>query len=482
MLPASSRRCARAADDKFGATAPRSPGKSMKLTVTLLASALLSAPVAAAAAPPPFDLDAVRHIVSDPKGTAAPGCVVGAFKAGKTLFVTAAGSADIEKGTPLDGDTLIYAASVSKQFTSLAAAMLATQDKIDLDADIRTYLPELPQYEIPVTARMLMHHTAGIRDSLALLRLSGVADLKGASKAQALDLLFRQKATNFTPGTDWNYSNGGYLLLAEIVERVSGQSFAGYVNTAILKPLSMKSSFFMNDAEPTGKIAHGYNPKDGGFVIRDTYPRFSGSGGLMISINDLAKFDQDIEVGHKVWTPAVQAIMLKPGTFTNGQPAARDLSTQAYGGGLMIGPRRGRTFVQHGGGAEAFRNQYERLPERRLGVAVFCNRGDWNPVAKADEVIKLIEGDILTAEVAPNLAGRYASSELQAIYDLTLDGAKLTAAISSRYTKSGAPVIFQRGPDGVYRGDYGSLTFDGDGKGFTLSTGRTKAIRFERVG
>jgi len=453
----------------------------MKLTAILLASALISAPVAAAAAPPAVDLDAVRRIVSDPKGAAAPGCVVGAFKAGKTLFVTAAGSADIENGTPLDGDTLIYAASVSKQFTSLAAAMLATQGKIDLDADIRTYLPELPQYEIPVTARMLMHHTAGIRDSLTLLRLAGLGGSNEATKAQTLDVMFRQKGTNFTPGTSWTYSNGGYLLLAEIVERVSGKPFADYVSTAILKPLGMKSSYFMNDAEPTGKLAHGYNPKDGGFVIRDTYPRFSGSGGLMVSINDLAKFDQDIEVGHKVWTPAVQAIMLKPGTFTNGKPAGRGMGNQAYGGGLMIGERRGQTFVEHGGGAEAFRNQYERLPERRLGVAVFCNRGDWNPVAKADEVIKLIEGDILTAEVKPNVAGRYTSPELQTSYDLKLDGAKLTAAISSPYTKAGVPLVLERGGDGVFRSDEGSLTFDPDGKGFTLSTGRVTAVHFDRA-
>lgn len=454
----------------------------MKPTALLLASALLSAPVAAAAAPPPVDLDAVRRIVSDPKGAAAPGCVVGAFRAGKTLFVTAAGSADIEKGTPLDGDTLIYAASVSKQFTSLAAATLATQGKIDLDADIRTYLPELPQYEVPVTARMLMHHTAGIRDSLTLLRLTGMAGSNQSSKAQALDLLFRQKSTNFTPGTDWTYSNGGYLLLAEIVERVSGKPFADYVDAAILKPLGMKSSFFMKDAEPASpKVAHGYNPKDGGFVIRDTYPRFSGSGGLMVSINDLAKFDQDIEVGHKVWTPAVQAIMLKPGTFTNGQPAGRKMGSQAYAGGLMVGQRRGQNFVEHGGGAEAFRNQYERLPERRLGVAVFCNRGDWNPVAKADEVIALLEGNILAAEAKPDLAGRYASPELQATYDLSVDGAKLTAAISSPYAKSGEPITFQRAPDGVFRSDEGSLTFDDDAKGFTLSTGRVAAIHFDRV-
>ena len=95
--------------------------------------------------------------------------------------------------------------------------------------------------------------------------------------------------------------------------------------------------------------------------------------------------------------------------------------------------------------------------------------------------LKLVsEGNILAAEAKPNLAGRYVSPELQATYDLTVDGAKLTAAVSSPYTKSGEPLVFQRGGDGVFRSDEGSLTFDDDGKGFTLSTGRVTAIHFAR--
>src|SRR3546814_2118202 len=87
----------------------------------------------------------------------------------------------------------------------------------------------------------------------------------------------------------------------------------------------MKRSFFMNDAKPSGtNIAHGYVPVGEGFEIRDTYPTFSGSGGLMVTINDLARFDRDIEVGHKVWTPAVSKIMTTPGTFTNGEPALEE--------------------------------------------------------------------------------------------------------------------------------------------------------------
>src|SRR3546814_19788030 len=90
--------------------------------------------------------------------------------------------------------------------------------------------------------------------------------------------------------------------------------------------------------------------------------------------------------------------MTTPGTFTNGEPALEERTGLVYGGGLMIGSRNGQYFVQHGGGAEAFKNMYARLPERKLGVAVFCNRGDWVSQDKADAIIEVNEGDILTAD------------------------------------------------------------------------------------
>lgn len=447
----------------------------MKPSFAFLALAIASSPAHA------VDVDAVRKVITDTRTTNAPGCVAGAFKAGKTLFVTAAGMADVEKGRPLDGDTQIYAASVSKQFTALSAATLAVQGKLGLKDDIRKYLPELPQYEVPVTIEMLIHHTSGVRDWLTLSYWAGASDFSTATKAQALDLLFRQKETNFTPGTEFIYSNGGYLLLAEIVERVSGLPFSDYATKTILKPLGMNNSMFMNGARPTkGKIAHGYKPNGDEFEIRDTYPTISGSGGLMVTINDLAKFDHDIEVGHKVWTPEITAIMVTPGQFTNGEPALRKPSKLAYAGGLMVGERRGQYFVQHGGGAEAFRNQYQRLPERKLGVAVFCNRSDWDPTEKADAVTELVEGAILADDDKP-FNGRYFADELQATYDITINGKELTATVTSPYAKAGSSEKLKRAPDGTFRADGTVLTFSPDGSGFTLGTDRIREIPFKRL-
>lgn len=449
---------------------------TMKLLPLFLASAFISSQAAAA------DVESVRQIVSDPKGLAAPGCAVGAFRGGETLLTTAAGASDIATGKPLNADTLFYAASISKQFTSLAAAILIDKGKIDLKDDVRKYIPELPRYKVPVTIEMLMHHTSGIRDFLSMIRLAGIESAGSVDKNTALKLLFSQKDTNFTPGTAYTYSNGGYLLLAEVIERVSGMPFSEFAARSILKPLGMTRSFFMNGTSPIGEnIARGYVPIGDGFEIRDTYPRFSGSGGLMVSINDLAKFNRDIEVGHKIWTPPIQKIMLTPGTFTSGDPAIDKRSGLVYAAGLQVGARRGHQFVQHGGGAEAFKNMYSRLPGRNLQVAVFCNRGDWDSQEKSDAVIEAIEGAILTRGPSENVAGRYYSEDLQSTYDLSLDGETLRASISSPFATTPSPLEFKRNPEGGYRSKGITLEFDSGRQGFTIKMDRVTAIHFNRL-
>ena len=429
------------------------------------------------------DLAAVERIIADGKGLAAPGCAVGAFRSGEVLFTAAAGAGDVAEGVPLNADTLFYAASLSKQFTALAAVLLAESGRLDLDHDVRLYLPELPEYATPVTARMLMTHTAGIRDSLDLIRLAGIRRAADTDKETALRLVLGQSETNFTPGTAYSYSNGGYLLLAEIVERVSGTTFAEFAREAILEPLGMDRSHFLQDAPPgDANIAHGYRPTRTGFEVRDTYPRFSGSGGLMTSVNDLARFEYDIEIGHKVWTPAVARTMTTLGRLNDGTPARDARDGLEYAAGLMIGTRNGQYVVQHGGSAETFKSMYLRLPERRLAVVLLCNRSDWIAQDKADAVVEAVEGDIFVDEPGPSSGdGRYVSDDLQAVYELSSEGDELNARVSSLYaSQAERRVTFQRQADGSYLWGGTRLRFDADGRGFTLSTSRVRDLRFNR--
>jgi CubicO group peptidase (beta-lactamase class C family) len=429
-------------------------------------------------------IERLQALAADREHEIAPGCAIGVFRSGKPLALTAAGYADVAQRRPIDADTLFYAASVSKQFTALAVAKLIEARRLSLDDDVRRYLPELPQYQVPVTVRMLLYHTAGIRDSLGLLALAGVASADKSNKEAALRLVFRQKATNFVPGSAFSYSNGGYLLLAEIVARVSGMSFADYAQRAVLDPMGMKHSFFLDDASSTlPNVAHGYALVQDKFEIRDTYPRFSGSGGLLVSLNDLARYEYDIEIGHKVWTEAVRKVLLEPGTLTSGDPAVMPGSSMAYGGGLQIGWRKGQRFVQHAGGAEAFTTLISRLPDRRSSVALLCNRS--TPVqSKADEAIELIEGDILQEPVEDQqLAGRYYSDELQVHYDLTLkDNALSVAIIPAGATQPAQTLELKReGEDGPFKDADKTLVPARMGQGFVLDTGRSRGLYFQRV-
>lgn len=434
------------------------------------------------------DVERLRAVISDTPDAVAPGCAVGVFRAGKVEALTAVGYADLEEKRPLDADTLFYAASVSKQFTVLAIAKLVEAGRLGLDDDVRRYLPELPQYERPVTVRMLILHTAGIRDSLGLLQMAGLGTADKNDKDTALQLVFRQKQTNFTPGTEYSYSNGGYLLLAEIVERIGGVPFADFAKRELLDPMGMKRSFFLNGPPPAMRnAAHGYvKAKDGeGYEIRDTYPRFSGSGGLMLTLDDLARYEHDIEVGHKVWTPVVRRIMLTPGDFSNGEPAVRPGSGGlGYGGGLQIGWHQGQYVVQHGGGAEAFRHLVARLPERRLGVAVLCNRVDWPVESKLYRVVEAVEGDIFHAPVEDaQVSGRYHSDELQASYDLSLKDDTLTLRVVPRGgAEAGEPLQFKRERNGTFKLRDMVLTVYEQGTGFNLDSSRISRLQFRKVG
>lgn len=462
---------------------PAGPARFPHLAKTLA----LILPLAMAGASAQAGEAAMHQAIADPVHRAAPGCVAGRFEEGRLVQFAAAGFADIDKGRPLGRDTLFYGASLSKQFTALAAATLIADGKLALDDDVRRYLPELPRYRAPITVAMLMHHTSGIRDSLGLLRMAGMSDVGRASKQEALQLLFRQTDTAFVPGTRYDYSNGGYLLLAEIVERVSGMSFAEYAHQAIFAPLGMPNAYFLDDASPRpGTFAHGYMPADtadgaegGRFVRRDTFPRFSGSGGLMLSMADLERYEADIEHGHRVFTPEVARILLTPGRYSDGREVddGRGLS---YGGGLHIGRKGGRRVVRHGGSAEALKHAYLRLPDTRQAFAVLCNRGDWKA---SDRLARVMAASGVPAPGLPDTqpVGLFHSPELDADYRITADGAGLTVQVTSPLVEEAQILRFAPKDDGAYHSGATTIAPTGDPARIVVSRGGSGPIVFTRV-
>jgi len=412
---------------------------------------------------------------------AQPGCAVGIFRNGKPAELVNAGLADVATGRAIGTDTQFYAASVSKQFTAVAVLQLVAAGKVGLSESVRKYIPELAPYADKVTVQMLLNMTGGVRDSLSLLALEGYERISGPDRKQALLGVYRQQDAKFAPGTQYDYSNGGYLLLSEVVERVSGQPFETYVNQKVLKPIGMTRSFMMlgsrtNDAN----VAKGYVAKDGKVTDADEYPLFGGSGGLITTVADLAKWDHDIDTGHKVWTPQISKWMAEPGKFLNGAPAIRSGRGIAYGNALLVGDH----WFHHTGGAVGFKTLYGHLREKRMGIALLCNNGAVDPAPHADKVIAALnEGLPAIGEPSADgsaLNGSYRNPNLAATYWVEAKGDTLSLTIQRADGTRVPAKALKRTPEGAFKAEMFTLTPDDDARGFTLEIPRV-TLHFSRT-
>ena len=177
----------------------------------------------------------------------APGCAVAVVDSGRTVVAKGYGMASLEHDVPITATSAFYAASVSKQFTAFSVAMLAQQGKLSLDDDIRKWIPEVPNFGKTVTVRHLIHHTSGLRDYFGLLGMTGWPSDGPITEARFLDLVSRQKALNFDPGSRHLYSNTGYVLLSIVVKRASGKSLRDFAAERVFNPLGMTETEFRDD-------------------------------------------------------------------------------------------------------------------------------------------------------------------------------------------------------------------------------------------
>ncbi len=288
----------------------------------------------------------------------SPGCALGIVRNGELVYQKGYGQANLEHDVPIRPSTVFYIASTSKQFTAASIALLAKQNKLSLDDDIRKHLPELPVYDGTVTIRYLIHHTSGIPDYLELLGLAGQRLDDVHSEEEILELLSRQRSLSFKPGDQFLYSNSGYFLLAVIVKRVSGKSLAQFAEEQIFQPLGMTHSRFHDSRTRLVKNrAQGYfSSKEGEF--RNYLTQFDrvGDGGLMTTVEDLFRWDQAMEDG-TLGGKEFAGSLLTQGQLNNG-------SALSYGFGLMIGQQGGLKTVSHGGSFIGFKSELLRIPER----------------------------------------------------------------------------------------------------------------------
>ncbi|MBI3790019.1 MAG: serine hydrolase [Gemmatimonadetes bacterium] len=390
-----------------------------RLLLALLPAALLGAALRPAADPAPKAVDAIFAAYDH---TNTPGCALGVYRDEKIIYSRGYGMADLNQGLAITPHTVFYLASMSKQFTAAAIALLAEQGKLGLDDPIRKYVPELPAWAEPITVRHLVHHTSGIRDYLGLWGMSGRSFADELPEEQALDLIARQRATDFPVGSRYSYSNSGYLLLTIIAKRAGGQTLRQFTTANIFAPLGMAATHFHDDnTEIVASRAEGYQPHaGGGFEIVRTSFALVGDGGLYSTVEDLLKWDANFY--HNRLGSRGQALvdqLLTPGTLADGKK-------QEYAWGLVPGTYRGLQTVAHGGSFIGFRTALTRFPTEHLSVAVLCNDYTANPDAMALKVADLYLADRLspvatTAGATPTTGVAVAAAKLDAMagrYDL----------------------------------------------------------------
>lgn len=316
----------------------------------------------------PLDTAHAVDAIFSSYGPAGPGCAVGVEQEGKVLYAKGYGLADIDAGRALTPQSSVYMASVSKQVAAMAALLLVDDGRLHLNDSVRKLIPELPAYAEGVTVAQLLNHTSGIRDYFTLGTLNGFGRNHVYTEGGVIDLLRQQQALNFTPGSEFLYSNSGYVLIAMIVQRVSGQRLDDFARARIFVPLGMNASRFQhNHTVEIPDRANGYQSSGDNLDVANSYLDVTGDGGLYSSVDDMLRWlgnlDRPIVGAHAL------AKMRASARLNNGAPSG-------YGMGLETSMVRGLELVRHGGSLAGYRTADWWFPGLKLGVVILCNRAD----------------------------------------------------------------------------------------------------------
>jgi CubicO group peptidase (beta-lactamase class C family) len=351
---------------------------------------------------------AVNRVFAAWSATDGPGCAVGVSREGRVVYENGFGMANLELDAPITPASIFHVASVSKQFTGMAIALLARDGKLSLDDDIRRYLPEIPDYGHRITIRHLLNHTSGLRDQWDLLYMArGRFEESRITEADVLEIVPRQKALNFVPGTEYLYSNTGYTLAGTIVKRITGKSLREFADERIFKPLGMTSTHFHDDYTMVVKgRAAAYRRGDGGkwHVSLPNYDTY-GATSLFTTVGDLLKWDANF-AKPVVGDEALLRDLRASATLANGD-------TTGYGLGIATEVYRGARLVGHSGGDAGYRTYLGRFPEHGLAVTVLCNAAPANPVALARSVADVyLGGKLAPAEPPVRASARLTQQQL----------------------------------------------------------------------
>jgi CubicO group peptidase (beta-lactamase class C family) len=347
----------------------------------------------------------INEIFSAVANDKSPGVAVLVREGGRTVFERGYGVRDLRSFAKIDAQTNFRLASCSKQFTAMSVMLIVHDGKLRYDNKLTDIFPDFPAYGQAITIRHILNHTSGLPDYEDLM--AAAEKRKGApiwtsthqaQDAAVLDLLKRESAGKFAPGTQWSYSNSGYVVLGLAVAKISGKPFREFLRERIFAPLKMSQTIaYQKDQNEVSNRAYGHSKEGNTWKETDQSPTSAtlGDGGIYSSLTDLAKWDEALArhtlLSEKEMQPALTSAQLTNRVQAT-WPASSDRTEGtpvSYGFGWFLDPYCNHARMWHYGDTVGFHTYIQRFPADRLTIIILCNRTDLDPESLAAKVADL---------------------------------------------------------------------------------------------
>lgn len=384
--------------------------RSFAKDARFLFSLLCIGPFLAAASAQEVTPQQVEALFAREVHPAEPGLGVLVKWNGQIVFEKGYGARKLGSSEAITPDTNFRLASFTKQFTAMAIMLLVHDGKLRYDTRLTEIFPSFPAYGKDIAVQNLLTHTSGLPDYEDLMDQAQKA--RGTrwtpehqiQDEEVLELLEKENKGKFAPGTSWAYSNSGYVVLGLMVAKVSGVSYADFLQRRIFAPLAMKETVVYQKGKNEVRYrAYGHDLKNGQFVVTDQSATSAtlGDGGVYSNLEDLSKWD-DALANHTLLSaqemqPALTAVKLVGGrephwpagpgddNLAPGQPVS-------YGFGWFLDPWQGHTRMWHSGSTMGFRTVIDRFTADHLTIVILCNRADLDPTSLALQIAALYLG------------------------------------------------------------------------------------------
>jgi CubicO group peptidase (beta-lactamase class C family) len=333
-----------------------------------------------------------------------PGLAVLVKKNGKVIFEQGYGLKELKTGSKIDTKTNFRLASVTKQFTATAIMLLVHDQKLSYETTLGEIFLEFPEYGKKVTLRQLLNHTGGLPDYEDLMdaQEKEKGPIWSAEKqiqdVEVLQLLEKAAKGKFAPGTKWDYSNSGYVLLGLVIAKVSGNSYGDFLHERIFAPLKMTDTIvYLKGKNSVPNRAFGHSKEKDAFKETDQSSTSAtlGDGGVYSSVDDLSKWDDALR-NHTLLREAEMKQAFVPGKYGNSAVLPDDAPTALkgvqveYGFGWFLDPYKGHERMWHYGETTGFKTAIQRFSKDGLSVIVLCNRTDLDPGTLATKIADLL--------------------------------------------------------------------------------------------